>query len=344
MAENPVTISVVMPVFYADRFLEESIESILHQTYTDFELIIICSEPSDETKRILTFSEKKDPRVHVTYQEKNGIIHARNTGCSLARGDYIAVMDADDISLPDRLKTEIAFLENHPDIGIVGSWADIIDESGRTIKKVCPPADPVVIGWYLLFGNCMVHLTVLMRSDIQKKMNGYTPGKNGYPEDYDLWARAFFVTRLANIPETLGKYRIHAGGISAAVAAEVPGYCAGIQDDMIRRITGDDAFCRSGIPAVPGKPVLFFNPAACDAQVRFLEMLYRTYMQRYVPSDTGSAEIRRRVSQTLLSYSWSVFPYSKMRSVSFLSRSLWYSKSAVFRKMIEVIRRNLGFP
>jgi glycosyltransferase involved in cell wall biosynthesis len=340
MEKASVKISVVMPVYNADRFLEESINSILNQTYPDFELIIVCSNPTEETRRILACSEKKDSKVYVTYLEKVGIINARNIGCSLARGDYIAVMDADDISLPNRLKIEIAFLESHPDIGIVGSWADIIDESGRTIKKVCPPIDPAAIGWYLLFGNCMVHLTILMRSDLLKKMDCYGPGKNGYPEDYDLWARAFFVTKLANIPEILGKYRMHTNNNSLDVSAEISQYCAEIQDSMVKRISGEiDCFMSGKLLSSTGTSIFYFNYPVNDIQVDFLESLYLSYIKKYSPSDSEIIEINIRVSQILLSYSWAMFRFSKGKSLNLLLKSLEYSRMAVIKKLISVLWR-----
>ena len=98
MAVNLVKLSVVMPVYNADQFLEEAIESILNQTFKNFEFIIVSSSPTDKTKEILAKYQEIDQRILVVYQERKGIICARNSGCQLSKGEYIAIMDADDIS------------------------------------------------------------------------------------------------------------------------------------------------------------------------------------------------------------------------------------------------------
>ena len=327
-----------MPVYHSDRFLEDAILSILHQTYPYFELIIVCSDPTDETKRILEDYQKKDSRIRVVYQEKKGIIFARNTGFTLAKGEFIAVMDADDLSHTERLETQLAYLKDHPDIGIVGSWAKIIDERGKTIKAACPPAKHAVIGWYLLFGNCMVHLTVMMRSSILKKLNGYQQKENGFPEDYDLWTRAFFVTKLANIQQFLGGYRMHTSNNSLDVSAELDRYCAIIQDSMIRRLIGEMGKLFSiTMPVLDKDSVFSFTHPVNPERAEFAETLFHAYKMKFNPSKSEISEMNLRISEYLISSSLSVFQHSKSRSRVLLFKSLHYSKTAVIRKILSLI-------
>ncbi|NLE06710.1 MAG: glycosyltransferase, partial [Crenarchaeota archaeon] len=207
--DNTPKISVIMPVYNADSFLEESILSIINQTYKNFELIIICSKPTKYTSNLLATFKKKDTRIIIHYQEKKGIISARNFGCKIARGEYIAIMDADDISEPERLAIQIEFLEKNPAFSVVGSWVDIIDDKGRCIKKERPPTQPDVIGWHLFLGNCIMHSSVLIRTDLLKKLHYYSGSDIGFPEDYNLWMKVFFCTKLAIISKPLVKYRMH---------------------------------------------------------------------------------------------------------------------------------------
>jgi glycosyltransferase involved in cell wall biosynthesis len=338
MAENSIKISVVMPVYNADIFLEEAIRSILTQTYSNFEFIIICSSPSDETKRILTKYQKIDTRLLITYQEKKGIIFARNFGCRLATGKYIAIMDADDISVPDRLETQATFMERNPDIGIVGSWVDYIDESGRLVKNFCPPTNHLVIGWHLIFGNCMVHLTAMIRSDIFKELEYYPLSKDGFPEDYDLWARAFLTTKLANIPKSLGKYRMHQSNNSLLITKELHQFCFQIQNKLINQLIEKDHYpLLEKIQFLNNSSIFEFNYTMNDFQVDFIETLYGYYNNKYSPSQGDKKENKAKISLILLSYSWSMFPFSKAKSLNLLFKSLNYSTIAVIRKIISVI-------
>src|ERR1700680_111125 len=126
---NMRNVSVVMSVFNGERFVSEAIESILHQTFHDFEFIIINDGSTDGTADILSRYQNSDPRVAVHDQQKKGLVQSLNTGCGLARGRYIARMDADDIAFPERLERQINYLEQNPDIALIGSSVNVIDVS-----------------------------------------------------------------------------------------------------------------------------------------------------------------------------------------------------------------------
>lgn len=342
MAEYPVKISVVMPVYNADNFLEESINSILTQTYQNFEFIIICSSPTEETRRILSKYLELDARITITYQEKKGIIFARNFGCQQAKGEYIAVMDADDISVPERFESQVNFLEKHPDIGIVCSWADYIDDRGMVFKKADPPTNHFVIGWFLMFGNCMFHLTAMCRSDVLIKLGFYTPAENGFPEDYDLWIRAFQMTKLANIPKSLGKYRMHTSNNSLSVSTELQQSCIPLQNMLIGQLLANNHhLLLKEMPSFRNSPIFSFNYPLNDIQVNLIETVYTLYIKKYSLSDSDIKEIKTHISQILLSYSWSMLSFSKSKSLTLFLKSLKYSKIAVIKKIISVPWRNL---
>lgn len=200
-------ISVVMPAYNAAGYLEEAVSSILGQTFRDFEFIIIDDGSTDATPSILKRYAALDSRIQVYRQENQGMISALNRGCRLSRGEYIARMDADDISLPKRLERQLEYIERQTQIGIVGTWIYNMDQNGSVKRAWCPPTNPKVLQWTHFFGVCVSHSTVLMRREILENLDFYRP-EAIHGEDVDLWLRASSITEFGNVPEILSKYRV----------------------------------------------------------------------------------------------------------------------------------------
>lgn len=209
-------ISVIMSTYKEDeRLLRESIESILNQTYKDFEYIIILDYPDNDVhKRVIEEYAIKDDRIHFYINEKNlGLTDSLNRGLSLCHGEYIARMDADDISLPDRLERQMKYLEkNHYDL--IGGITEMINENGSllySIKSV--PTDPKKINKALRYSQCIAHPTWLGRKEVFEKNAGYR--HMPLCEDYDFTLRAVlngFV--VSNLNEAVLKYRMTSNSIS----------------------------------------------------------------------------------------------------------------------------------
>ena len=207
-------ISVVMPVHNGERFLEQAIDSILGQSHTDLELIAVDDGSSDGTAAILAERASRDPRLRVLRLERNlGVTGALNEGCRLARAGFIARMDADDVSLPARLETQLSYLRSHPEVAVVGSWVQRIDERGTAGAVQRYPADPAMVAWSMTFFNSLAHPTVMMRREALRMDEVYT---SEYPraEDYALFAGLTRTTTLANIPQVLLHYRMWSGNSS----------------------------------------------------------------------------------------------------------------------------------
>ncbi len=207
-------ISVLMAIYNGERFAKEAIESILDQTFTDFELILIDDCSTDNTLQIM--KQYDDPRVVIIENERNlGLARSLNRGLEVAQGKYIARMDADDISMPNRFSKQIEYLEKHFDIDICGSWIKSIDINGNSIifGKCKYPLSSNVINCYLLFQNPVAHPTVIFRKRIFQKIDNYNPEFN-IAQDYDLWTRTIGNCKIANIPDFLLKYRIHGNSLS----------------------------------------------------------------------------------------------------------------------------------
>ena len=200
-------ISVIMPVYNGERFLQQAVDSILTQTFKDFELIIIDDGSSDRSPEIIEAYRKNDPRIRVHRQPRNmGLVEALNTGCRLATGEYIARMDADDICLPERFAKQVQYLDANPQVGFVGTWVKYIDAFGKNMDKAWqPPITPILTRWTLMFcSSPLAHPSWLFRRSIINRLKFYRPVK---VEDYELLVRASEITELANIPEILLEYR-----------------------------------------------------------------------------------------------------------------------------------------
>ena len=207
MGENIPKISVIMPVYRGDDYLSEAVDSVLNQTYTDFEFVIICDDPTDETRYVLDRYKQNDSRIRIYYQERQGLVNSLNKAISLAKGEYIARMDADDISLPTRFEKQIKFMDNNPEIGVSGTWIKTIgDIPGHVWKHPC---DHETIRSKLLFESALVHPSVIIRKDIFCKNGLCYNSDETYAEDYGLWVRAITRLKFANIPEILLHYRVH---------------------------------------------------------------------------------------------------------------------------------------
>jgi glycosyltransferase involved in cell wall biosynthesis len=208
-------VSVVMPVRNGDLYLAEAIESILEQTYQNFEFIIINDASDDQTPQILTHYQKQDARIVVLHNRKNlGVAASLNKGIDVTKGTYIARMDADDISMPDRLSKQVAFLEKHTHIGVLGTAIRYVkdDQLGKVITY---RNNSFVLKWECLIHNPVAHPTVLMRSDVIHKAGRYSE-QHPHTEDYELWSRLIFKHKIkfANINQVLLHYRIHAASVT----------------------------------------------------------------------------------------------------------------------------------
>lgn len=208
-----------MPVYKGDKYLSEAVNSILNQTFKDFEFIIICDDPVDETRQILDECMKSDTRVKAFYQKRQGLVKSLNKGISIAKGMYIARMDADDISFPGRLEKQVEFMDNNPEIGISGAWIKPIGKGLPLAWK--SPCTHEAIRARLLFESVMAHPTIIIRKDVFCENNLSYDLDETYAEDYGLWVRAIKVLRFENIPETLLNYRVHQSSSNLAIQKEV---------------------------------------------------------------------------------------------------------------------------
>ncbi|NIO06026.1 MAG: glycosyltransferase [Proteobacteria bacterium] len=203
-------VSVVMSVYNEERYVGEAVESILEQTFGDFEFIIVDDGSIDHTPVVL--KGYHDSRMKVYYQENRGQSSALNRGIRLTSGDYIARMDADDISLPERLEREVLFLDTYPEVALVGTWCVKIDaRTGRHwIQSL--PEDDVSIRRFMTVDNPFIHSSIMIRKSVLDEVGLYDEGLIW--QDYDLWVRIARNHRMANISEPLVIRRKHPASLT----------------------------------------------------------------------------------------------------------------------------------
>lgn len=208
-------ISVVMAVYNTERFIAESVESVLKQTFEDFEFIIVDDASSDKTQEIIRSYD--DTRIRLLANRENlGQTISLNMGLGHAQGEFIARQDGDDVSLLDRFERQLRFLDANPDVILLGTGAHIIDEQGRSLGSSIVEQSDLSIKWRILFENSFCHPSLMWRRDpVGNDVGGYDP-QYPYGQDYDFVCRVAERLMVANLSELLVRYRRHpqAKGVS----------------------------------------------------------------------------------------------------------------------------------
>lgn len=208
MAELVVT--VLMPVYNGRQYLREAIESILTQSYRNFEFIIINDGSTDDSEEIIL--SYTDNRIKYIKNEKNiKLIATLNNGLAMAAGKYIARMDADDISLPQRLERQVAFMESNPEMTLAGTWFESIGDIARVVKY---ESDINLIRFKMLYQTQFCHPSVIVRRSIIDQIPVLFDPAYIHAEDYELFSRIAYTYQVGNLPEVLLRYRVHQSNVS----------------------------------------------------------------------------------------------------------------------------------
>ncbi len=205
-------VSVVMPAYNAEKYIGEAIESILNQTFTDFEFIIINDGSTDKTKEIIQSYD--DPRIVYLENKKNsGIVVTLNKGLDYATGEYIARMDADDISVNNRFEKQISYMEKNKDVGLLGTGIRVFGTGIQQCDRVFT-TDSKQLKAELIFNSCIAHPTVMIRREILEKNNLRYNKEFAGAEDYCLWWDIAQVSDIAALKDILLNYRIHSSQVT----------------------------------------------------------------------------------------------------------------------------------
>ena len=301
------SMTVLMPVYNGERHLRAAIDSILAQTYDDFELLIVNDGSTDTSRTIITSYTDKRIRL-VDHGENLGLTRTLNRGLSLSAGELVARQDADDISHPERLTRQMAVLRDDPQVALVGARGLIIDEGGQSrglsltdqhgnfrglVDVAC---EDTSVRWDLLFGNCFIHSAVMFRKKVVwEELGGYDESFL-LCEDYELWSRVAFAGRVRNVSDRLVSYRIHPSAKTA------DNRCESLKAEVCRVI-------RRSIHAMFGERVLSDGEIDLIARftvgfdeeglVQFLS-LFKRLLERYqglFPETARSYDFRQTIAR-----------------------------------------------
>lgn len=215
-------ISVIMSVYNGERFLRDAVESILSQTFADFEFIITDDGSTDETPQLLTEYAGEDKRIRIIRQSNIGLTATLNRMIAIANGEFLARMDADDISFSDRFEQQMTKLTNDKNCLAVGCWFQDVDENCKPVAEYVFPDRTEVLKKFLFKGkNCYAHGSVMMRTNVMKELKGY---RFRYAQDLDLWLRIGEMGSIGMIEKVLFRRRGHFGNISSKLMSYYPAY------------------------------------------------------------------------------------------------------------------------
>ena len=299
-------VSVVMSVHNGARYLRGAIESILSQTLPDLELIVVDDASSDGSGEICREYAQRDARVvFLANTDRLGLTPSLNRALSKAHGTYMARMDADDVSLPHRFKTQVSYLETHVDVGLVGSFYTEIDEDGSVlIPEYRFPTEPIIICWRMAFENPLPHPPIMARRALIEEVGRYDE-RWRTSQDFDLFTRLCVLTKLANCPEVLFEWRRHAESISTSFKKEQRDSAISISRAYISRLLGRD------VPQADVELLWQREPHGIKEAERFASTLIAICRQIAADSRWSSQErcaLRNYVSQKLL---YDLTPYAR---------------------------------
>jgi len=322
-AEGAPRVSVVMSVYNGERYLRQAVESILDQTFTDFEFIIVDDGSSDGTWNIL--NGYVDPRIRLVRNEENiGLTKSLNKGLALARGQYVARMDADDVSLPERLEKQVSFLDAHAKVGVVGtSYWELTPANER--RPMAVPLTDMGIRFYLLFHNAFAHSSVTARKAVLERVGRYDPALP-YAQDYDLWTRVAAVSQLANLSHRLLLLRTGTPTSTSVIRLH--------QQQAVA-----DGICQRAVNGLLDGPTLDLHqvqrlrrfvqllmaesqpPPDVQAMSDFI-LVAKRFMRLYAPLEPSREGGLSEVETRLLAWAWSCVHYQGSDAAWQLSRQL----------------------
>lgn len=266
-------VSILMPTYNDAQYLSAAIESMLDQTFTDFEFIIVDDRSADETPEILSWYARKDKRIRTLRNRKNlGRAGARNQALKAKPlGEYIAVMDSDDVSLPERLEKQVAFLDANPDIVAVGAQVVNVDEQGiPTPEQTHLPETHGSLAWTLVYSVPFCNPVTTMRADAVNKIGLYQTGSA--VEDAEYWTRMAYVGRFANLSEALLLYRMPSARLMRRMADWYAPLCE-VSHLFVENLIGE-----SLVPNMSQylRHTLFYDPDLHLATAEVLEIMCLT--------------------------------------------------------------------
>ena len=282
------TVSIVMAAYNGATLLPSTLASVSDQRFADFELLIVDDCSTDETRDVI--AGWPDPRIRlIALAENGGPVNARNRAVAEARGRYIAGLDHDDLCRPDRLARQVAYLDDHPEVVLVGGNADNLYGEVRRPPTYAPITTPALVTWLSWIENPIVWSSVMMRGAAARALSPFTRPTMLYAEDFDLYHRIQQAGRLARIDDVLLSYRQHAGGLSKRYATVMHESATRVLADAHRPIFADRA---DGVAALLVRHNMGRHPVPDRATLRTLGEALATLQAAFLASHECDATDR----------------------------------------------------
>ena len=278
-------VSVIMPAYNAEKYIKEAIDSILNQTFGDFEFIILNDCSKDATEEII-LSYQDDRIVYVKNEENMGVAATLNRGLELAKGEYIARMDSDDISLPERFALQVAYMDGHPECGICGSNTLLFGQ-GKENELFCFAQEDAAIRTDMLFNSSFAHPSVMLRRSVLDQYGLRYDCSFERVEDYELWDRLLTVSKGYNIQKPLLRYRFHTAQVTQAHRPEQIQALVRLHRKMLTRLK---------VNMTKDEEEVFIR--VCAGERKFLQAEYDVFVsggEKLIACTQGTGEQLRKI-------------------------------------------------
>ncbi|MCB1787858.1 MAG: glycosyltransferase family 2 protein [Gammaproteobacteria bacterium] len=336
------TISVVMPVYNEERYLESAVQSILDQTFGDFELIVVDDCSGDTTQAQLERLAAGDPRVRIQRNPRNmGATASINRGLDQARGEFIARMDADDIALPERLDAQVRVMRERPEVVLCGAATIRVDSNGNRLALGEWPVDPVVLAWYGIFRPVVAHPTAMYRRSLIDRGLRYDEDLHT-AQDFGFWSKLVEHGSVAMIATPLLLYREHSGSVSATKRQQQRQDAAQVCASNLENRFAEFCSWRSDVDPVSVARFVHgsaaFDAAGAQAAVRSLLLLEQVYLD-----SCGEVSDAERKAIQRITARWILQALAMQSGLKFFEKML-ILRSLVGRthRMIEEVGRYVG--
>ena len=312
-------VTVLMSVYNGERYLAESIDSLLAQTYGDFELLVINDASTDRSRNLL--ASYSDPRIRIIDNGSNlGLTASLNIGLAAARGELVARQDADDSSHPRRLEKQVGFLDSHPHIAVLGTGVRFVDERGRPIRarsSMWPRCETLqAIRWQLMFESPFTHSSVMFRrAVIWGEFKGYDESFRT-SQDYELWSRVARIHAMTNLPEPLVDFRNHSTSISTKYTEpNVDKVRDVLRRNMVETLGDGDYENWLDFWITVNSPRTYGEIRALDGFVKRLREIRNRFDERH-PGAAGNREIDRQIGGALARVSCTIARYHPLSALA----------------------------
>ncbi len=290
---SQILVSVLMPVYNAEKHLREAMDSILQQSHQNLEFVIVNDGSTDGSEAIIL--SYKDPRIRLLVNPENkGLIYSLNHGIAACKGTYIARMDADDTCMPERLAEQVAFMEQHPEVGVCGCDYTQFSDSGEQSFRALSVHDEILS--QMIFNSSVVHPSLMLRRSVLQDFDPvFNPGYH-HSEDYELWSRLILHTQFSAVHRLLFRYRIHAAQVTQKHSGQQQLSASRVRKELLGKL---------GFSYTEQEVELLSQMAAhrlfdTKEQLNLLEQ----FLEKLIIQNDQSKRIAPEIFKEVLSYKW----------------------------------------